>query len=217
MPTESICPVIGPGSETCAHVPGITVTASGNRDPTSSFLSKARMKKHPEGKRKSPLPHCPVSMVSGQELLLLSPKKSTGSAFMPAPHLHTCPEPLLGSVHQCVCVLSRVEFVATSWTVALQVPLSMEFSSQEYWNELPFPTPGDLPDPGIQYVSLVPPALAGGFFTNCATWEAPAPVSPWRKQWVAPPASKPSKIFVPSFPGSKKWSKLSETGYRRLT
>ena len=51
-------------------------------------------------------------MVSGQELLLLSPKKTTGSAFMPALHLHTCPEPLLGSVHQCVwvcvCVLSRV-------------------------------------------------------------------------------------------------------------
>ena len=81
-------------------------------------------------------------------------------------------------VRVCVHVLSRVWLVATPWTVALQVPLSMEFFRQEYWSELPFPTPGDLPDPGIQYVSLVSPALAGRFFTNCATWEAPAPVSP---------------------------------------
>ena len=40
--------------------------------------------------------------------------------------------------------------LATSWTVARQAPLSMEFSRQEYWSELPFPSPGDLPDPGIE-------------------------------------------------------------------
>ena len=38
---------------------------------------------------------------------------------------------------------------ATPWTVACQAPLSMEFSRQEYWSGLPFPSPGDLPDPGI--------------------------------------------------------------------
>ena len=38
----------------------------------------------------------------------------------------------------------------TSWTAAHQAPLSMEFSSKEYWNGLPFPFPGDLPDPGIE-------------------------------------------------------------------
>ena len=38
----------------------------------------------------------------------------------------------------------------TPWTVACQAPLSMEFSGQEYWSELPFPSPGDLPDPGIK-------------------------------------------------------------------
>ena len=38
----------------------------------------------------------------------------------------------------------------TPWTVAHQVPLSMEFSRQEYWSGLPFPSPGDLPDPGIE-------------------------------------------------------------------
>ena len=48
----------------------------------------------------------------------------------------------------------------TSWTIACQAPLSMEFSRQEYWSGLPFPTPGDLPDPGIQLTSLMSPVLA---------------------------------------------------------
>ena len=47
----------------------------------------------------------------------------------------------------------------THWTVALQVPLSMRFSQQEYWRGLPFPSPGDLPDTGIKYMSPVSPAL----------------------------------------------------------
>ena len=42
----------------------------------------------------------------------------------------------------------------------------------EYWSGLPFPPPGDLPDPGIKLSSLLSPALAGGFFTTSATWEA---------------------------------------------
>ena len=59
----------------------------------------------------------------------------------------------------------------TPWTVAHQAPLSMELSRQEYWSGLPFPIPGDLPDPGIEPTSPVSPALAGGFFTMSATWE----------------------------------------------
>ena len=46
--------------------------------------------------------------------------------------------------------LSRVQLFATPWTVAYQAPLSMGFSRQEYWSGLPFPSPGDLPDPGIE-------------------------------------------------------------------
>ena len=56
---------------------------------------------------------------------------------------------------------------ATLWTVAHQTPLPMAFSRQEYWNGLPSPPPGDLPDPGIEPISLTSPALAGGFFTTC--------------------------------------------------
>ena len=56
---------------------------------------------------------------------------------------------------------SVVSNSATPWTVALQAPLSMGFPRQEYWSVLPFPSPGDLPDPGIRPSF---PALAGGFF-----------------------------------------------------
>ena len=70
----------------------------------------------------------------------------------------------------CMCChFSRVQLFATSWTVARQAPLSMGFSRHEYWSGLPFPSPGDLPDPGIKPASL---SLAGGFFTTSATWEA---------------------------------------------
>jgi len=53
----------------------------------------------------------------------------------------------------------------------------MEFSMQEYWNGLPFPTPGHLPYSGIEPISLVSPALAGGFFTTSTTWEALNPLN----------------------------------------
>ena len=59
--------------------------------------------------------------------------------------------------------------MCTLWTAACQAPLSMGFSKQEYCSGLPCPPLGDLPDPGIE--SLMSPALAGGFFTNSATWE----------------------------------------------
>ena len=68
-----------------------------------------------------------------------------------------------------VLLVSRVLFFATRWTEAYQAPLSVEFSRQEYWSGLPFPPPGDLPDPGIAPGS---PALAGGCFTIWATREA---------------------------------------------
>ena len=64
----------------------------------------------------------------------------------------------------CVCVLSRVWLFATPWTIACQVPLFMEFSRQVYWSELPFPSPGDVPDPGIKPVSPAYPALTADSF-----------------------------------------------------
>ena len=67
---------------------------------------------------------------------------------------------------------SRVQFFVTPWTVARQAPLSMGFCRHEYWSGLPCPPPKDLPNPGIELTSLASPALADGFFTTSATWEA---------------------------------------------
>ena len=77
-----------------------------------------------------------------------------------------------GGLYPSVLLLSHVRLFATPWTVALQAPASMQFPSQEYWSWLPFPPPGDLPNPGIEPASLVSPASAGGFFTTSAPWEA---------------------------------------------
>ena len=76
---------------------------------------------------------------------------------------------------KCACVLShfsRVQLFAIPWTAAHQVPLSMEFSRQEYCSGLPFPSLGNVPDSGIKSLSLVSPALADQFFTSWATREA---------------------------------------------
>ena len=70
------------------------------------------------------------------------------------------------------CVLSRfshVRVLVILWTVPCQAPLSMGFSGQEYWSVLPFPSPGDLPAPGIEPVIPASPELAGRFFTSSAT------------------------------------------------
>ena len=68
-------------------------------------------------------------------------------------------------VQSCLTLCNPVEW-------ACQAPLSMEFSRQEYWRGLTFPPPGDLPNPGIEPVSLTSPALVDGFFTTSTTWEA---------------------------------------------
>ena len=76
----------------------------------------------------------------------------------------------------CACMPSRfshIQLHATLGTVAGHAPLSKRFSRQECWSELPCPPPGDLPNPEIESRSLMAPALAGGFFTTSATWEAP--------------------------------------------
>ena len=61
--------------------------------------------------------------------------------------------------NQSVSHSSPVQFFVTPWTVAHQAPLFKEFSRQEYWSGLPYPFPGDLPNPGIEPVSLVAPAV----------------------------------------------------------
>ena len=81
-----------------------------------------------------------------------------------------------------MCMCCYAQLFATSWTVAAQAPLAMEFSRQEYWSVLSFPTPGYLPDPGFETAFFASPALAGGFFTT------------------APPRTGNTLSQMPSFP-----------------
>ena len=87
------------------------------------------------------------------------------SAFDPA-------HPPVYFVISVMCILAAlaqlccVRLFATPGTVALQAPLSMEFSRQEYWSGLLFPSPGHLPQAGIGPTSSVAPTLAGRFFTT---------------------------------------------------
>ena len=74
--------------------------------------------------------------------------------------------PLLFSLYLPVAACLTTQSCPTlcdPWTIACQAPLSTGFCRQEYWSRLPFPSPGDLPDPGIEPAS---PALAGRFFTT---------------------------------------------------
>ena len=67
---------------------------------------------------------------------------------------------------------SCVQLFVTLWTVAHQPPLFMGFSRQKYWSGLPWPLPGDLLNPGIELVPVMSLAVAGGFITTAAIWEA---------------------------------------------
>ena len=80
------------------------------------------------------------------------------------------------NLHSILCMFVHAQLLSfwlfeTPWTVAHQAPLSMGFSRKEYYSGLPFPSPEDLLDPGMEPVSHRSPALAGGFFTISTTWE----------------------------------------------
>ena len=87
-------------------------------------------------------------------------------------HPFTINDSLCVCVCVCACVhalvLNHVQLFMIPWTVGHQTPLSMEFSRQEYWRGLPFPSPEDLPEPGIKPTSVSSHALAGGFFTTAS-------------------------------------------------
>ena len=91
---------------------------------------------------------------------------------------------------------------ATPWTIACQVPLSMGFPGQQCWSGLPFPSPGDRPNPGIEHVS---PSLAGRFFT----------IAPHRK-----PNKKVNlfkmKNFCSANTTSREWEDKPQTGRKYL-
>ena len=109
-------------------------------------------------------------------------------------------------------LLSRVRLFVILWTVAHQAPLSMEFSRQEYCSGSPFPSPGDLPDPGIEPASLTSPALASGFFTTSSTWEAQKHWTKWQKTDIK--AQIMSDFTYMKYLGKKKFKRKYIRGYR---
>ena len=94
----------------------------------------------------------------------------------------------------CAQSFSHVWLFAAPWTVAHQTPLPMALSRRECWRGLPFPSPGDLPDPGIKPMSPMYPALAGRFCTS----EPPGSpgVSHPQSQLLWPPHVTPSRLLV---------------------
>ena len=103
-------------------------------------------------------------------------------------------------MYVCVCALRAVAqscLTVSPWTVARQTPLSMGFSRQEYWSGLPYPSPGDLPDPQIESVSLVTPPSMG--FSRQEYWsELPYP-SPGD---LPDSGIEPTSLMSPALAGS---------------
>ena len=101
----------------------------------------------------------------------------------------------------CVLIcLSHVQLFATLWTVAHHAPLSVGFSRHEYWSGLPFPFPGDLPEPGIKATPLMSPALAGSSLLL-----APPGKSLKATQWSKEKAAKVNDTTVAQ--GKQLWPK----------
>ena len=90
--------------------------------------------------------------------------------------------------------LSRVRLFATPWTVAYQAPPSMGFSRQEYWSGLPFPSPGDLPDPGIKPGSP-------GLEADALTSEPPGKPFPPASLAIRSGQMRPTQTMLLQFPG----------------
>ena len=119
--------------------------------------------------------------------------------------------------YSCECVFSHVQLLVTLWTVGNLVSLYMEFSRQEYWSGLTFPTPGDLPDPGIKPMSLTSPTLEGRFFTIAL----PGKLNSLMKSLETESSDRTglrclviSLQMIPSFPGI--FSSLSCLNFKQL-
>ena len=109
----------------------------------------------------------------------------------------------------CAQFFGRVQLFATSWTVAHQAFLSMEFSRQEYWSGLPFPTPGNLHNPGTEPESLLSPTSAGRFSTI-----VPPGKPSYRISSVAqscPTLCEPMHCSTPGFPVHHQLPELAQT------
>ena len=113
----------------------------------------------------------------------------------------------------CACVLSCLSCVrlcATPWTVTHQAPLSMGSSKQEYWSGLSCSPPGDLPNPRIEPMSLMSPALASGFFTTSTAWEAQIQKQVQEKNYAPTPQPQSSLTSPGTSPMSPQYGSIEQ-------
>ena len=110
----------------------------------------------------------------------------------------------------CLVNKSYPTLLWSPWTVAYQAPLSMGFPRPEYWNGLPFPPPGDLPDPKMELTSPVTPELAGGFFTTEPTGKPSLCFSQSVSSVTqsCPTLCDPMNCSTPGLPMTNSWSSL---------
>ena len=101
----------------------------------------------------------------------------------------------------------------TLWTVACQAPLSMEFPRQQHWSGLPFPSPGDLPDPRIEPMS---PALVSGFFTTEPSGKAHLLFQFNSVSQPHPTLCNPMDCGTPGFPVHHQLPELAQTHVHRV-
>ena len=112
----------------------------------------------------------------------------------------------------CMCVKSLLSCLILCDLMGYSLqPRSMGFSRQEYWSGLPCPPLGDLPDPGIEPVSITSPALAGRLFTTRATWEAH-----WVPRWPQLGKSEAMKVKIKTEIESTKCVPLAEQYWTKL-
>ena len=95
----------------------------------------------------------------------------------------------------------------TPWTITCQVPLSIGFPRQRYWSGLPFPSPGDLPNPGTEFASPISPALAGGFFTSEPLWKPKGKVAMLYRLKKKPVTTSLTRYSVTIIGQSKSFTK----------
>ena len=126
---------------------------------------------------------------------------------------------------------SRVQLFAALWTVAHQAPLSMGIPRQQYWSQLPFPSPGDLPHPGIEPAFLMSPAfgrwvlyyglpwwLRGqSICYNVGGFDPWVRKIPWRRKWQPTPVFLPEKSHeLRSLVGYSPWGRKESDTAERL-
>ena len=151
---------------TCMQWPSLSSTLHSQTGNAATLQFQGRHLSLPSKSPGSEKPLGSVSEKSPPPYTFLPRTSIENSPSQLSPFPYRSMLPLFGLTCACVCVCVCVKSLQSCPTrpdpMDHQAPLSLEFSRQDYWSGLPFPSPGDFPNPGIESMSLKSPALAGG-------------------------------------------------------